>query len=353
MYFSRGRMPLQPLAPATEHTLSPPQFAAASPSGLGTLLLSLLARRRDRLPRDLRRVRCRRTGARERRSAVRRTRRALRRHRAEPEATCTRGCSWRSTRCCRRASSRTAPCGRDSSGAVRLIEVQGAFQNGRYTLCRTSERAGAEESGRRPARHHAQQARPTASTGGTRRWTSRSAPFGRPTSRRSSRGSSPSAEGKSASARCAPSWRRRLRERRPRSGSAFSLDSIVPTRLADGSTAMTLGVAMRSDRLRQRYPAFGALLPQVRRSGALPRRRHRPRGHALLRGDGSGSAADDPTAHDCAAARAARRAGDADARYARAARGLQDDRQALRRGLSRARARSSCTCGRARRRTGG
>jgi hypothetical protein len=40
-------------------------------------------------------------------------------------------------------------------------------------------------------------------------------------------------------------------------GLAFSLDSLHPTPLADGSTAVTLGIAMRSDLLTRRYPAFG------------------------------------------------------------------------------------------------
>lgn len=40
-------------------------------------------------------------------------------------------------------------------------------------------------------------------------------------------------------------------------GSAFSLDTLRPVRLADGSTAVTVGISLHSDRLRQRYPAFG------------------------------------------------------------------------------------------------
>jgi len=40
-------------------------------------------------------------------------------------------------------------------------------------------------------------------------------------------------------------------------GMAFSLDSIHPTPLADGSTVTTLTIAMRSDLLKRRYPAFG------------------------------------------------------------------------------------------------
>jgi hypothetical protein len=47
----------------------------------------------------------------------------------------------------------------------------------------------------------------------------------------------------------------------PRTGGAlgqlFSLDSLLPTRLGDGSTAVTLVVGLHSDRLRRRFPAFG------------------------------------------------------------------------------------------------
>jgi hypothetical protein len=40
-------------------------------------------------------------------------------------------------------------------------------------------------------------------------------------------------------------------------GQLFSLDSLRPTRLGDGSTAVTLVVGLHSDRLRRRFPAFG------------------------------------------------------------------------------------------------
>jgi hypothetical protein len=43
-------------------------------------------------------------------------------------------------------------------------------------------------------------------------------------------------------------------------GSAFSLDSLHPTPLADGSTAVTAVIAMRSELLARRYPAFGAYM---------------------------------------------------------------------------------------------
>jgi hypothetical protein len=40
-------------------------------------------------------------------------------------------------------------------------------------------------------------------------------------------------------------------------GTAFSLDSLLPTQLADGSTAVTVAIRMRSDLLKRRYPDFG------------------------------------------------------------------------------------------------
>jgi hypothetical protein len=40
-------------------------------------------------------------------------------------------------------------------------------------------------------------------------------------------------------------------------GQLFSLDSLRPARLTDGSTALTLVVGIHSDRLRRRFPAFG------------------------------------------------------------------------------------------------
>ena len=40
-------------------------------------------------------------------------------------------------------------------------------------------------------------------------------------------------------------------------GQLFSLDSLRPARLTDGSTAVTLVVGIHSDRLRRRFPAFG------------------------------------------------------------------------------------------------
>jgi hypothetical protein len=43
-------------------------------------------------------------------------------------------------------------------------------------------------------------------------------------------------------------------------GTLFSLDTLRPTTLPDGSTAMTVGIAMHSDQLRPRYPALAEYL---------------------------------------------------------------------------------------------
>lgn len=40
-------------------------------------------------------------------------------------------------------------------------------------------------------------------------------------------------------------------------GRAFTLDTLRPVLLVDGSTAVTLGITLHGDQLRQRYPAFG------------------------------------------------------------------------------------------------
>jgi hypothetical protein len=40
-------------------------------------------------------------------------------------------------------------------------------------------------------------------------------------------------------------------------GSAFSLDSLHPVQLPDGTTAVTLGISVHSEQLKQRFPAFG------------------------------------------------------------------------------------------------
>lgn len=40
-------------------------------------------------------------------------------------------------------------------------------------------------------------------------------------------------------------------------GTTFTIDSLHPTLLADGTTSVMLGISLHSDQLRQRYPAFG------------------------------------------------------------------------------------------------
>ncbi len=40
-------------------------------------------------------------------------------------------------------------------------------------------------------------------------------------------------------------------------GTAFSLDSVHPVPLVDGSTVMSIGITVHSDQLRRRFPAFG------------------------------------------------------------------------------------------------
>jgi hypothetical protein len=60
--------------------------------------------------------------------------------------------------------------------------------------------------------------------------------------------------------RTEPELRAELAAHSPRTsaalGTAFTLDSLHPTALADGSTAMTIGATLHSDNLRRRYPAL-------------------------------------------------------------------------------------------------
>ena len=143
-----------------------------------------------------------------------------------------------------------------SSGAVRLLEVQGAFQSGHYAL---SAHPGV------PAPKNPADSRHVITlsklSNGEYRWDT-NVDFAVGTIRPSevamvfSRFVS-SAEGKSAE-----DVRAELASVAPRTsnalGTAFSLDSVVPARLADGSTTVRLAVAMRSDRLKQRYPTFAS-----------------------------------------------------------------------------------------------
>ena len=142
-----------------------------------------------------------------------------------------------------------------SSGAVRLLEIQGGVVDGKYALV---SRVGVPEP-RKPAdgRHAITLSR---LSDNEFRWDTTvdfaigsigPAEVARVLAQLTS-----SAEGRSER-----EVRADLLTAAPRTagalGQLFSLDSIVPTRLGDGSTAVTLVVAIHSDRLTRRYPAFG------------------------------------------------------------------------------------------------
>jgi hypothetical protein len=143
-----------------------------------------------------------------------------------------------------------------SSGPVRLMEVQGAFQGGRYAL--SSHPSVPAPKNPADSRHVITLSR---LSDGEYRWDTAvdfavgtigpsdvAAVFSRLIA---------SAEGKSPA-----EVRAELASTAPRTsaamGTAFSLDSVETTKRADGSTEVRLGVGMRSDLLRQRYPTFAA-----------------------------------------------------------------------------------------------
>ena len=141
------------------------------------------------------------------------------------------------------------------SDDVRLLETQGAFVNGKYTLVSHVD----VPEPRRPAdgRHAITLSR---LSDNEFRWdtavdfaigTIRPADVASVLSRLVS-----AAEGKSER-----EARADLEASAPRTsgalGQVVSLDSLRPTRLGDGSTAVTLVVGIHSDRLRRRFPAFG------------------------------------------------------------------------------------------------
>ncbi len=142
-----------------------------------------------------------------------------------------------------------------SSGAVRLMEIQGAYQNGRYTLSAHP----AVPAPRNPAdgRHVITLSK---LADGAYRWDT-SVDFAIGSIRPADVGAVVSRLLTSAEGKTEAEARAELASWAPRTSAAlaqaFSLDSLVPTKLADGSTAVTVVVAMRSDLLRQRYPAFG------------------------------------------------------------------------------------------------
>ena len=142
-----------------------------------------------------------------------------------------------------------------SSGAVRLLETQGAHVDGKYSL---AARTGVP-SPRHPAegRHAITLSRLSENEF---RWDT-TVDFAIGSIRPADvaavlSGLIASAEGKSER-----EVRGDLAASAPRTAAAlgqlFSLDSVRPSRLADGSTAVTLVIAIHSDRLRRRYPAFG------------------------------------------------------------------------------------------------
>jgi hypothetical protein len=253
MYFSRGRMPLQPLAPATEYTLSLPLRTRAHRARHASLLLSLLVGT----------IGCRDTfagfglGARahsnvdqlfgalgQRHAEISRNpkyayaRLELAKHALLPSHVFKDSAAWTG-----------------SSGAVRLMEIQGAFQNGRYNL---SAHPGVPAP-RNPAdgRHVITLSK---LADGEYRWDT-SVDFAIGSIRPADVGAVISRLVTSAEGKTEPEARAELASWAPRTSAAlahaFALDSLVPTKLADGSTAVTVVVAIRSDLLRQRYPALG------------------------------------------------------------------------------------------------
>jgi len=142
-----------------------------------------------------------------------------------------------------------------SSGAVRLLETQGAFVGGKYALTSRSGLVAPREPA--DGRHVTTLSR---LSDNEFRWDTnvdfalgsiRPGEVAAVLSRFIA-----SAEGKSES-----EVRADLLASSPRTaaalGHAFSLDSLTTTRLPDGSTSVTLAIALRSDLLRKRYPAFG------------------------------------------------------------------------------------------------
>jgi hypothetical protein len=142
-----------------------------------------------------------------------------------------------------------------SSGAVRLLEIHGAFAEGKYALV---SRSGV------PAPRNLADGRHAITlsrlSDNEFRWDTnvdfaigsiRPADVARVLARLAA-----SAEGKSER-----EARADLVATAPRTAGAmghlFSLDSLRPTPLSDGSTAVTLVVGIHSDLLRRRYPAFG------------------------------------------------------------------------------------------------
>jgi len=143
-----------------------------------------------------------------------------------------------------------------SSGAVRLLEVQGAFQGGHYAL--SAHPSVPAPKNPADSRHVLTLSKLSDSE---YRWDT-TVDFGLGAIRPNDIGMVFSRFVASAEGKSGDEVRAELASVAPRTSAAlrtaFSLDSVVPTRLADGSTAMRLAVAMRSDLLKQRYPTFAA-----------------------------------------------------------------------------------------------
>jgi hypothetical protein len=140
------------------------------------------------------------------------------------------------------------------SGNVRILETSGSFVEGRYLL---SSRSNPPAPGRpADARHVTTLARLAE---GEYRWdTTVDFALGsiRPTDVATLIGRMLAA----GEGRTEPELRAELAAASPRTsaalGTAFTLDSLRPVELADGTTLTTLGASVHSDNLRRTYPAF-------------------------------------------------------------------------------------------------
>jgi hypothetical protein len=141
-----------------------------------------------------------------------------------------------------------------ASGPVRLLESMGTFTDGRYLL--TSRHNVPAPVRPADARHLT-----TLShlVDGEYRWDA-SVDFALGTVRPTEIAGAVSRLIASGEGRTDRDLRADLATSAPRTsavlGTLFSLDTLHPTALADGSTAMTLGIAVHSEQLRPRYPAF-------------------------------------------------------------------------------------------------
>ena len=142
-----------------------------------------------------------------------------------------------------------------SSGAVRLLETHGSYVDGKYSL---ASRAGVPAP-RNPAdgRHAITLSR---LSDNEFRWDT-TVDFAIGSVRPSEVAAVLARLVASAEGKTEREARHDLAAAAPRTagalGQLFSLDSLRPTQLGDGSTAVTVVVGIHSDRLRRRYPAFG------------------------------------------------------------------------------------------------